>query len=436
MTQRSPHPTRTPSTRTRGQRAARAAALLATLSLPLALLAPAAGASASRAAAPAADSAPEGPRLRDVTDKPVGTAVREEVLRRTDDIGARYRQTLAEEFSMVVPESELKFNRLRPRAGAEPARPVAADYNLTLPQPILDAAAANGQEVRGHTLVWYRTNPAWILNTAYTGDQLLEIMRGHIAFTTRRYADRIDTWDVVNEALDADGTLREPCNPDAPAAGAECGRSGALSKASVWQRIGGSEDYTHIIEAFRAARKNLPASAKLYYNDFGIERSGPKADGALDLVKRLLAETGETSDGQTRPLVDGIGFQAHLGVDWTPAYVADFRANMKRFTDLGLETQITELDVGVDLPVTPAKLEVQKRVFHDIGRMCAEEEACTAILLWGFSDRFQWIGEGWPGQYGAATVFDEEFAAKPGYFGFRDGLTLPTPLLTASTGRR
>lgn len=420
-----PRPTGHPAGKPRLR--ARTAALTATaVILPLGLFA--SQATASSPAAPARATAAtglEGPPLQDVIDKPVGTAVREHVLRQSDTIGEQYRQVAAEQFSMLVPESELKFNRLHSRVGADPANPVAADFNLALPQPILDAAEANGQEVRGHTFVWYQANPAWLLTGAYSSDELLEIMRGHIKFVAHHYREDIKTWDVVNEALAADGTLREPCNPTGASAGAECGRSGTDKSNSVWQRIGGSEDFTHIVEAFRTARENLPASAKLFYNDFGIERSGPKADGALALVKMLQNETAVTADGETKPLIDGIGFQTHIGVDWTPAYVDDFRTNMKRFTDLGLESQITELDVSMTLPPTQAQLATQKRVYQDIGQLCAQEPACTAILVWGFTDRFQWIAERPNYPYGAPAVLDADFQPKPAFEGFRTGLATP-----------
>ncbi|MFJ8669107.1 endo-1,4-beta-xylanase [Streptomyces sp. NPDC093600] len=217
----------------------------------------------------------------------------------------------------------------------------------------------------------------------WTPDELRGIMTDHIAAVVGRYKGRIDHWDVVNEPLADDGTLRP----------------------SMWATALGE---SYIADAFRAARAADPA-AKLYLNDYSTEAVGPKSDGMYALVARLLA--------QGVP-VDGVGFQAHLVLGQVPA---DLEANLKRFADLGVDVAVTELDIRMRLPATEAKLAQQKTDYAAVIRACLAVKRCTGVTVWGFTDSDSWIPDFFPGE-GAATPYDEDLAPKPAYHGIAEAL--------------
>src|SRR5206468_5683951 len=165
----------------------------------------------------------------------------------------------------------------------------------------------------GHTLVWHNQTPAWVFKDA-TGapvsrDSLVARMRSHIRAVVGRYKGRIHGWDVVNEAVNEDGSLRQ----------------------SPWLRIIGP---AYIAMAFRFAHDADPA-AELYYNDFSVEGAAKRA-GIVRLVSALKA--------QGVPIT-GVGMQEHQKLDWPSAAAVD--SSIVAFAATGLRIMITELDVDV-----------------------------------------------------------------------------------------
>jgi endo-1,4-beta-xylanase len=154
----------------------------------------------------------------------------------------------------------------------------------------------------------------------------------------------------VNEALNENGTLR----------------------SDVFYDILG-EEYIKI--AFETAAKADPR-AKLYYNEYDIEYPGPKADGALKIVKML-------KDAGLR--IDGVGLQSHFEVGLTPSLEEQLES-MDAFTQLGVEVAITELDIRMPLPATPAKLEQQKKDYSTTVDACMRTKSCVGVTVWDFWD--------------------------------------------------
>jgi len=201
-------------------------------------------------------------------------------------------------------------------------------------------------------------------------------MEDHIATVAGRYSGRVGSWDVVNEALNEDGTLR----------------------GSFWlQTLGPS----YIADAFRFARQADP-DAKLFINDYNVEGQNAKSDGLYNLVSDLQA--------QGVP-IDGVGLQGHLIVGQTPG---DIQANIARFAALGVEVRITELDIRMTLPVDDAKLAQQADDYRGVIDACLAVPGCTGITTWGFTDKYSWIPGFFDGQ-GAALPFDENYNPKPAY---------------------
>jgi endo-1,4-beta-xylanase len=236
--------------------------------------------------------------------------------------------------------------------------------------------------------VWHNQLPAWLNAAApgMTSDELRETLRQHILTEAGHFRGQLYAWDVVNEAVndDAAGSLRD----------------------TIWlQKLGPG----YIADALRWAHQADP-HAKLYLNDYNIEWIGPKSDAYYNLARQLLA------DGV--PL-DGIGIQAHLGIQF--GFPDTLAENIKRFTDLGLEVAITELDVRMILPADETKLATQADYYRRVVSACLTQRRCVGVTVWGFTDKYSWVPGFFTGQ-GAACLFDEEFNKKPAYFAVLDEL--------------
>ncbi|MGA5064909.1 endo-1,4-beta-xylanase [Streptomyces exfoliatus] len=290
-----------------------------------------------------------------------------------------YADTAAAQFDSITPGNEMKWDAVES---------VRGQFDWAGADRVVAFAEAHAQKVRGHTLVWHSQLPSWVNNGTWTADTLRTVMTDHVTTEVSRYKGRVDHWDVVNEPLNEDGTLRRSVF------GATLGES-------------------YIADAFRAARAADPA-AKLYVNDYSTDGIGAKSDGMYDLVKRLLA--------QGVP-IDGVGFQAHLILGQVPA---SMEANLRRFADLGVDVAVTELDIRMTLPATAEKLDRQKADYAAVMRACLAVTRCAGVTVWGFTDSDSWIPDFFPGE-GAATLYDEGLNPKPAYAGVAGALAPTTP---------
>jgi endo-1,4-beta-xylanase len=323
-------------------------------------------------AAPAAMAKAKDRGLRDVARRPlIGTAVDMSALANDPP----YKAAIAREFNTVTPENVMKWETVEPQQGV-------TDFSQG--DALVRFARANRQAVRGHTLVWHSQLPTWLTSGTFTNEQLEAILRRHIFEEAGHFRGRIYAWDVVNEAFNEDGTLRD----------------------TIWLRALGPD---YIAKAFIWAHKADP-HARLYYNDYNLESIGPKSDAALALVKQLKAR---------HVPIDGVGFQGHLGIQYP--YPDTFGDNLQRFAAAGFDVAITEADVRMVLPVTPEKLATQATYFGDMMRSCVAVRRCVTFTLWGFTDKYSWVPGFFAGE-GAATPLDEAFQPKPAYFALRDAL--------------
>src|ERR1022692_4178173 len=314
----------------------------------------------------------------------IGTAVRPAQLSE-----AAYASTLAREFNMVEPEDALKWEVVHP----EPER-----FDFSQADQIMDFAGRHDMKVRGHTLVWHRQNPKWLAEGKYTSGELAEILEKHIKTVVGHYRGKIFAWDVVNEAFDElhPGTLRSTIWHDQPRIGLAA--------------IGAS----YIERCFRWAHEVDP-QALLFYNEAEAEMVNPKSDAIYAMV-RDFRERGVP--------IDGVGFQMHIAN--LHANVETIAANIQRFTALGVQVHITEMDVA--LPVDAEgnaraeDLQLQADIYRQIATACVSHPGCTAIQTWGFTDKYSWIGSHSKKTQGAALLFDRNYQAKPAYDALRGAL--------------
>ncbi len=327
------------------------------------------------------------PSLREAAQRPgllVGTAVRPAQLSE-----AAYASTLAREFNMVEPEDALKW---------EVVHPQPQSYDFSQADQIVDFAIRHAMKVRGHTLVWHQQNPKWLTDAKYSSGDLAQILEQHIKTVVAHYRGKIFAWDVVNEAFDES-------------------RPGQL-RSTVWRDLPGigsaAKGTLYIEQCFRWAHEADP-QALLFYNEAEAELINPKSDAIYAMVRDFR---------QRGVPIDGVGFQMHVKNLY--ADVASISANIKRFTDLGLQVHITELDVAlpVDSSATPnaEDLRRQAAIYSQIATACFSYPQCTAIQTWGFTDKYSWIGSHSKHTRGAALLFDREYRPKPAYEALRSAM--------------
>jgi len=305
----------------------------------------------------------------------VGTAVRPSLFSE-----AAYSETLGREFNMVEPEDAMKWAVVRRNQGT---------FDFREGDEVVRFAQAHGMKVRGHCLVWDHNNPEWLAKAHFTPEQLSRLLQEHISTEMKHYAGQVFAWDVVNEALDEDGKVKDSPWFNQPGIG-------LASKGTAY-----------IEQAFRWAREADP-KALLFYNDNGGEGLGQKSDAIYAMLKNFK---------QRGVPIDGVGLQMHLEkLDFDTAAVA---ANIARLTALGLQVHITELDVSLPLDaagqVRNEDLQRQADIYRGVVRACLEHPGCTAIQTWGFTDKYSWIGSHSHGRRGAALPFDRAYRTKPAY---------------------
>ncbi len=269
-----------------------------------------------------------------------------------------YADTAAEEFNLLSTENSMKMGYMWPEP--DRFRWEGADREIAF-------ARENNIKVHGHPLLWYTVLPPWIINSPV--DQRESIMNTFIDTVVTRYRDDVEIWDVVNEALEDDGSFRQ----------------------SVWFEAMG-EDY--IADAFRRTDAIAP-DAELLYNDYDVSFNGPKSDAMYALLQNMLDDNVP---------VDGVGFQMHLTTSFDR--FDEVAANFQRFADLGLDIYVTELDVAME---PSASNDEQAVVFENAVATCLAQPACKAAQIWGFTDRYSWLGDR------NALILDRNYQPKAAY---------------------
>ena len=338
------------------------------------------------------------PTLKDVFKNAfrVGTAL---APRQFDETDARAVALIKAQFNTITPENVLKWEAVHPSPGV---------FNFTPSDHYVAFGERNGMFVVGHTLVWHSQTPRWVFEDSagkpLTRDALLARMKDHIQNVMGRYKGRIQGWDVVNEALNEDGTMRQ----------------------SPWFKIIGDD---FVVKAFEFAHEVDPA-AELYYNDYNLANPA-KRDGAIALVKRIRA---------AGIPVAAVGSQDHHKMDWPSAALVD--SMFTAFHAAGMHANVTELDVDVLPRATPnntadvalrAQLEaannpytaglpdsVQQALATRYGDLFAvyvkHRDIIDRITFWGASDGDSWLN-GWPvrGRTNYPLLFDRQGKPKPAF---------------------
>jgi endo-1,4-beta-xylanase len=318
------------------------------------------------------------PSLKDVFSDyfPLGGAVEPSNL--TKD--SLPEQLVRKHYKVIVPGNQMKPDALQPTEG---------NFTYGDADKLVDYAIANNMEMRGHTLVWHSQIPKWFFQSKEdptkpaSKELLLQRLETHITTVLTHFKDKygakspIKWWDVVNEVIDDNGNYRE----------------------SDWYKIAGID---YIAKAFEVARKVDP-SLKLYINDYNIERNNAKTQKLYDLVKELK--------GKGVP-IDGVGMQMHITTDTS---IDDIKASIEKYESLGVDIQVTELDLRILGTINQEGYQRQARLYKQVFDLLkTKKKSISMVMIWGITDNDSWYKDYEP------LFFDKTFQAKDAYWAIVD----------------
>ena len=328
---------------------------------------------------------------------PIGAAVNSRTLHTHADL-------LAQHFNSITAENEMKFESLEKTEG---------NFDYSAADEMVAFAREHRMKMRGHNLVWHRQTPDWVFSNGAGGDAskelLLARLEKHIANVVGHFKGSVYAWDVVNEAILDDGKYRTAEEPEP-------------DQRSKWYGILGT---SYLAAAFRAAHAADP-EAKLFYNEYRTYVP-VKRQAIYEMLKQLLAEGVP---------VHGVGLQAHLSIEPSALpenhgyyqSVAEEEQSIELFASLGLQVQITELDMSLYVPgvkyekdqfytaSTPeldAKQAERYGQFFELFRK--HHDVITGVTFWGIADDETWLSHFSSGRQDFPLLFDAQHQPKPAF---------------------
>ncbi len=303
-----------------------------------------------------------------------------------------YAAILERECELLVPENEMKWQAIRPSAGA---------FDFARFDPMVEYATAKGFSLRGHTLFWApeKWYPKWLVGHEFgarPAQSAEALLRNHVQTVCRRYGNRIYSYDVVNEAVEPE--------------------TGAIRDTVVSRAMGGE---AMLDVMFHTARAEAP-HAQLVYNDYMSWERGTEDETHMKGVLKLL----EGFRKRSTP-VHALGIQSHIRLlkDLPVAQIVrESEGPWRRFLDevvaMGYALEITEFDVNDRK--APDDIAVRDRMVADYARAYLEVMVSYPqlgdILAWGMVDRYSWLTGFDPRadkSIKRGTPYDSEFRPKP-----------------------
>jgi endo-1,4-beta-xylanase len=340
-------------------------------------------------------AAKETPSLREAykNDFLIGTALNNAHILERDSIANRL---IKQQFSAATPENIMK---------AAIIHPAWDRYNFELADKLVEYGKKNNIKINAHTLIWHSQVPSFI-GRIKSADSIKTFFENHITTVASRYDGKVESWDVVNEALNEDGTLRN----------------------SVYLKNLGPD---YIVEAFRLAQKAAP-NTLLIYNDYNIE-APQKRTGALEIVKKIQAAGVK---------INGVGIQGHWHLGSVP--YQNIEESIEAFAKLGVKVAFTELDISVlPNPLRGNVADISARADDNANRgnpyvnglpdsvqlalakdyeqlfklFLKHKDKISRVTFWGVEDGGSWLND-FPvrGRTNYPLLFDRKFQAKPAFY--------------------
>lgn len=280
-------------------------------------------------------------------------------------------EAVIKHFNCLTAENCMKSEVINPAKGV---------FNFKLADQFVDFAQKNNMVIIGHSPMWHSQAARWFFfddkGNIIGKDTLKQRMKDHIFTVMQHYKGKIKGYDVVNEAIEDDGSYRK----------------------SLFYKILGEE---WVDWAFECAMKADPA-AELYYNDFSMDKAG-KRKTVVEMIKRLK------SKGLR---IDAVGMQAHIGMNFPQ--MSELEASAVAFIEQGVKIQFTEVDIsilpnpyeGADVAanfkysaekdpykngVTPeAQTAWNNRMKDFIAMVNRHKDSVLRVTFWGVSDASSW----------------------------------------------
>jgi endo-1,4-beta-xylanase len=307
---------------------------------------------------------------------------------------AKATEVILREFNSITPENIMKSMHIHPTADS---------FYFEMADKFVELGEANDMNIVGHTLIWHSQLSEWI-GKIEDKEEMTKQFENHINTIVRRYKGRIDGWDVVNEALNEDGTLRE----------------------SVFLKVLGKD---YLTMAFKLAEAADP-EAELYYNDYNIEQPA-KREGCIKMLKEIMANGGK---------IDGVGIQGHWSIKGTP--IEEIEKSILAYSELGLKVMFTEVDLTVlpnpwdlqgaevsqnfegspfmnpypeGLPDS-VQIKLAQRYADLFQLFLKHQDKISRVTFWGVNDGHSWLN-GWPikDRTNYPLLFDRNFEPKKAY---------------------
>lgn len=332
------------------------------------------------------------PSLKELfkNDFGIGTALNVEQIEERDP---KVATLIQQQFNMATPENIMKAEVIHPQWGT---------YNFELADKMVAYCQKNNIKINAHTLIWHSQLPAFARKIE-SADSFKVFFTEHIKTIASRYDGQVYSWDVVNEALNEDGTMRN----------------------SVFlKKLGGD----FVTDAFRIAAAAAPHT-QLYYNDYNNEQPAKRA-GCIALIKKIQS---------AGVRIDGVGIQGHWHVGKIP--LKDIEESIVQYAAMGLKVMFTELDIEV-LPRNFEGADISQHMKADSTlnpyknglpeskqlQLAADYEALFKLFLkypgkiarvtfWGVHDGQSWLN-GWPvpGRTNYPLLFDRQLQPKLAFY--------------------
>lgn len=330
------------------------------------------------------------PSLQQQSTFPIGFAI-DPNLTKND---ARYRQTIIEQASSITVANYMKPSRISPQKGV---------FNFEKADELIAFAHSENKRVHGHALVWYiNTSPDW-LKQIKDSTELENTLKNYIQTVGSHFKGNVASWDVVNEAFDnKNGAIRTEIQD---------------KKGQSVLNLGGILGKDYVARMFQYAHQADP-NALLFYNEYGQETTPKKLEAVLAMV----------TDFKRRSIpIAGLGLQMHINID-TPN--AGIENALQKSAETGLLIHISELDIGMnggkkkDFVVTQELLDKQQQKYKFVVsayKRLVPAKQQFGITMWGVGDADSWI-PGFCNCTDFPLLFDQNYANKPIYQGFLEGL--------------